>query len=525
MSKNYNMYKSYSGQSSVFGRALARVLLTVAATLVAACHQPPAKSVQEAPARSLQKPNIVVILVDDLGYSDIGAYNPDTFYETPNIDKLAREGLLFTDGYAANPVCSPSRYGILTGRHPTRAAATEWFHVRGWPHRVEKFRPAEVSEYMPHDDTTLPEALKDAGYRTAFLGKWHLGEAEDYWPEHHGFDINIGGHEMGQPAGGYFSPYENPRLGDGPEGEYLTERLTDEAIRLVDGFADADDPFLLYLSFYTVHTPLQAPAETVAKYEAKGADSRGEGDFESEEQIWPTEEPRLVRTRQNHATYSAMIEHLDRSVGRLLSALEGSAVADNTIVVFTSDNGGLSTAEGSPTSNLPLRGGKGWLYEGGVRVPFIVHMPGAVSNGTVSALPVVSMDLMSTILDLAGLKASDYGANDGRSLVPLLEGRSTPESRPIFFHYPHYSNQGGFPGAAVRDGDWKLIERFEDGHVYLYNLSDDIGEQRDVAGQHPEKVTELVGLLHNWYRETGARFLEPNPERPEFGQPWRPQEL
>ena len=463
--------------------------------------------------------NVVVILVDDLGYSDIGVYNDQTFYETPNIDRLAVQGVQFLDGYAANPVCSPSRYALLTGKHPTPVGATDWFHVRGMPHRVEKFRPAESIEYLPQSETTLAEALKSLGYTTAFLGKWHLGEDEGHWPEHHGFDINIGGHETGHPAGGYFSPYENPRLSDGPEGEYLTDRLTSEAVRLLSRFAEAGSPFLLYLSFYTVHTPLQAPVATVERYRNKAGQNAETAEFAGEEQVWPTEEERLVRVRQSHATYAAMIDHLDQGVGRVLESIQTSGLEQNTIVVFTSDNGGLSTAEGSPTSNLPLRGGKGWLYEGGIRVPFIIKAPGSPQNGQAIRTPVVSMDLMPTILDYVGATPRE---TDGISLKPLLDGAREGGERPLFFHYPHYSNQGGFPGAAIRLGDWKMIERFEDGSVQLYHLGTDPGERADVSVTYPEVVGRLREMLHGWYEQTGARFLNPNPDRSEYGEPWRP---
>ena len=454
--------------------------------------------------------NVLLIVVDDLGYADIGAYNPDSFYETPNIDRLAQEGVKFTDGYAANPVCSPSRLALVTGKHPTRLAATDWFHKTIWPHREERYRPARMIEYLPLEEVTIAEALKEGGYQTAFLGKWHLGEEERLWPEYQGFDINIGGTEWGQPPGGFFSPYKNPRLHDGKHGEYLTERLTSEAIKLIDEYSAANDPFFVQLSFYTVHTPLEAPQETVAKYEEKKQHFlwKENDDFIPEEQVFLADTPRMVRIRQNHATYAAMVEHMDHNVGRMLDHLHAKGLADNTVVIFTSDNGGLSTAEGSPTSNLPLRGGKGWLYEGGIRVPFIIRMPGAVANSLVTDTPVIGMDIYPTILSLAGLPLMEEQHMDGVSLTPLLEGKHLSE-RPLFFHYPHYANQGGFPGAVMRSGNWKLVQRFEDGRLHLYNLKNDIGEQNDVAMQETERVSQMRAQLYDWYKDVDARCLRP----------------
>ncbi len=417
-----------------------------------------------------QPPNIVFLLVDDLGAMDVGAFNPDTFYEPPNIDRLAAGGVRFTRGYAANPVCSPTRYSIMTGRYPTRVGATNYFAGR----RQEKYAPAPLNDRMPLTEYTLAEALRDGGYRTAFLGKWHLGTTEEFWPLAQGFDVNVGGHRGGMPRS-YFSPYSNPTLEDGPEDEHLTARLTDEALDLIDGYATDEEgrPFLLYLAYYAVHTPLQAPAELVAKYAEKAGVEVGApadpANFGDEEQVWPRDEPRRVREVQNHAVYAAMVETLDASVGRILDRLDALDLAENTIVVFFSDNGGLSTAEGAPTSNLPFRGGKGWLYEGGIREPMIVRWPAA--------------------------------------------------ERDLFWHYPHYGNQGGFPGGAISQGRYKLIERYEDGRVHLYDLEGDVGERNDLAAEQPERVAEMRARLHAWYDEVGAQFLSALPDGPE---PWQP---
>lgn len=496
---------------------LSRLIALVSTLLLIGCASIPP---QPSEALADKRKNIVFIVVDDLGWADIGALNRDMFYETPNIDRLAAKGALFTDAYAASPVCSPTRVALMTGKHPTRLATTDWFHRPGSAFRAERFRPAEIDNFLKLDETTMAEALRGEGYRTAFLGKWHMGNEEAYWPENQGFEINIGGNNWGKPPGGFFSPYENPRLEDGPDGEYLTERLTSEAINLLDSFAAGDDPFLLYMSYYTVHTPLEAPKATVAKYEAKGAGTRGEDDFAPEVQHLATDEPRMVRIEQNHAIYAAMIEELDRNVGRLMVRLEQADLADDTIIVFTSDNGGLSTAEGSPTSNLPLRGGKGWLYEGGVRVPLIVYDP-AIANGRAISEPVISMDLMPTLFELAGAARAVPSDIDGRSFVASILGKNLPQA-PLFFHYPHYSNQGGQPGAAVRLGEYKLIQNFEDGSVELFDLENDPGERRNLASTDPARASAMTQMLGQWYRETGARFLRPL-EEDGARQPWSPE--
>jgi arylsulfatase A-like enzyme len=471
------------------------------------------------------RPNIVLIIVDDLGYSDIGAYNPDTFYETPNIDGLASRGAMFLDGYAVNPVCSPSRFAVMTGKHPSRFAATDWFHSASWKPRSDtRYAPAPTDQFLPLEETTLAEMLKAIGYRTAFFGKWHLGEEEKYWPENQGFDINIGGHSKGSPPGGYFSPYDNPRMSSGPTGEYLPERLTSEAINLLHSYEYEDEPYFLMLSYYTVHTPLQAPEQTVEKYRAKQQrlESVGE-EFETEEQVWLGTHPeRKTRVRQSHPVYAAMIEHLDDNVGRVLHALKELGAENDTIVIFTSDNGGLSTAGGLPTSNRPLRGGKGWLYEGGIRVPFIIAGSRPDTAGARIDAPVSGMDLLPTIVELAGIEPKSEQDIDGRSLVPLLSGESVTEDRPMFWHYPHYGNHGGFPGAAIRRGKYKLIERFEDGRIHLYDLSTDAGERNDLAKAHPIIAATMQEELHDWYKEVGANFLRPMSQSSET--PWSPDQ-
>lgn len=468
--------------------------------------------------------NVVVFLVDDLGYMDVGCNNPDTFYETPHIDRLAKSGMRFTDGYAACPVCSPTRFSLMTGRYPSRVNATNYFSGK----RAGKYLPAESIDRMPLEETTIAEALKNRDYATFFAGKWHLGPNENFWPEKQGFDVNKGGIDRGGPYGGkkYFSPYGNPRLENGPDGEHLPDRLATETAKFIEDHKDG--PFFAYLSFYSVHTPLMAPQPLVDKYKKK-AERLGlleKPQFAEEEQVLPIDRKRQVRIVQSHAVYAAMVESMDRAVGKVLDRIDELGLTDSTVVILTSDNGGLSTSEGSPTSNLPLRGGKGWLYEGGIREVFLIRAQGLTTAGDTSHAPVSSIDVYPTILDFAG--ASDQPNQresriDGVSLVPLLKGGETPQrfrERPLFWHYPHYANQGGFPGAAVRIGDWKLIERFEDGRVHLYNLQNDVGEKHDLSDEHPDRVERMRKTLHDWYQEVDARFLRKNPDGPE---PWRPE--
>lgn len=455
-----------------------------------------------------EKPNILVILIDDLGYMDIGANHPDCFYETPHIDRLAASGMRFTNGYTSNPVCSPTRYSLMTGKYPTRVGATNWFAGK----RSARFNPAALNDKMPLEEITLAEALKQKGYATFFAGKWHLGPNRDYYPQNQGFDINIGGNHRGGPWTGkkYFAPFENPEMEESPDGDHLPDRLARETVRFIK--ENKDRPFLAYLAFYSVHTPLMGRPDLVKKYKTKATAIEG-SEFADEEIVWGNE--RKVRILQKHAVYAAMVEAMDEAVGKVLQQLEACGIADNTIVVFTSDNGGLSTSEGSPTSNLPLRGGKGWVYEGGIRVPWLIRYPGVTRAGAVSDEPICSIDLMPTLTQAAGIDLTHE--IDGVNLMPVLQG-GKGENRPLYWHYPHYSNQGGFPGGALRQGDYKLVERYEDGRVHLYNLEQDIAEQQDLAVQHPELVTQMRETLHRWYKEVDAQFLQEK----EGQVPWRP---
>jgi arylsulfatase A-like enzyme len=449
------------------------------------------------------KPNIVFFLADDLGQRDLGAYG-STFYETPNVDRLAREGATFTDAYAACPVCSPTRASILTGQWPQRTGITDYIGAlppEKW-NRNTRLLPAGYQDRLALDAVTLAEALKAAGYATFFAGKWHLGP-EGWWPENQGFDFNLGGNERGGPYGGkqYFSPYGNPRLPDGPEGEHLPDRLARETVKFIE--ANQRQPFFAYFSFYSVHTPLMAREDLRQKYEAK----RARLGLEAQ---WGREHERDVRLVQEHAVYAGMVEAMDLAVGRVLTCLDALGLSQNTLVIFTSDNGGLSTSEGWPTSNSPLRAGKGWLYEGGIREPLVMRWPARIRAGTVVRTPVSSPDFFPTVLDIAGVKSAPGQTLDGVSLLPLFDQGTLPE-RALFWHYPHYGNQGGAPGAAIRRGDWKLIEWSEDRRLELYHLAEDLGEQTNRAAQEPERVAQLTAELRAWQEAVGARWPTPNP--------------
>ena len=471
-----------------------------------------------------QKPNFVFILVDDLGWKDLGCYG-STFHETPNLDKLASEGIRFTNAYAACPVCSPTRASIMTGKYPARIDLTDWIAGRQqWANQTgeHKLLPKPFKHQMELEETTLAEALKEAGYTTFFAGKWHLGEDSVYWPTNQGFYINKGGWKKGSPNGrrGYFSPYKNPRLADGPKGEYLTDRLADESIAFLEEYHS--NPFLLYLSFYTVHNPLNGKPEKIKKYEKK-RDSLNYTDEErfNRDKPWMKTFGRgsfKERLVQDNPVYASMVESMDENIGRVLDKLKELDLHKNTIIFFMSDNGGLATSEGSNTTILPLRAGKGWLYEGGIREPMIIKWPGNNLNGQTNDIPVTSTDFYPTILEMAGLQLKPEQHIDGKSLVPLLKKNNDSTkisneffNRPIFWHYPHYSNQGGKPGSAVRLGNYKLIEFFEDNRIELYDLENDPGERQNISEEYPGVVNKLKNLLDSWRDSVNAKYPEPNP--------------
>ncbi|WP_215225097.1 sulfatase [Echinicola shivajiensis] len=453
-----------------------------------------------------KKPNVLFVLVDDLGWKDLG-YSGSTFYETPNIDQLAEEGAVFTDAYSACPVCSPARAAIMSGKTPAQLNLTDYIpgNRSFGPHEDQKLTSHPFKLQLDLEEYTIAESFRDAGYKTMIAGKWHLAEEEKYYPQFQGFDINKGANRTGHPAGGYFSPYKNPELTDGYEGEYLTDRLTDEVISFIEQNKEA--PFFAYLSFYTVHLPMQGKPDKVEKYREKLQKTDfSNKEFDKNGKTW-------VKQQQNMPHYAAMVESMDENVGRILATLKKLKLDENTIVVFTSDNGGMATSnrtDNIPTSNLPLRAGKGYLYEGGIRVPMVIKYADKY-KGKSYDFPVSGIDFYPTLLDLAHLKPAQAMGLEGISIKPLLENKEQ-EERPIFWHYPHYSGGlGGRPAGAVRMGDYKLIEFYEDMHCELYDIKNDIAEKNDLSIKHPEKVKELRKKLHQWRSKVNAQMPYPNP--------------
>ena len=446
------------------------------------------------PSRPL---NVVLILADDLGWADLGCTGAG-YYETPYLDRLAARGVRLTSAYAACPVCSPTRAALLTGRNPARIGLTDWLPGRG-DRPGQKLLGPELPDRLPADVPTLAERLSEAGYRTASVGKWHLG-GPGAGPLDRGFDRNVAGTERGSPPG-YFpradGTFDLPGLRDDPRpGRHLTDRLADEAVDFLEDCKDTPDrPFFLYLSFFAVHIPIQPEPGLRDYYLGKS----------------PGDSPR----RNPH--YAALVGGMDRAAGRVLDALDAAGLVDQTLVIFTSDNGGLATDNGGlatkegphtpATSNAPLRAGKGYLYEGGIRVPLLIDGPGVIGEGTAIDAPATSVDLYATILDAAGLPTD--AESDGSSLLGLLRGEPAPAARDFHWHYPHYANQGGRPGGAIRRGDLKLIESYEDGKVELHDLAVDLAEAHDLAADRPEQADELRRALHDWRESVGAKMPTP----------------
>lgn len=434
-----------------------------------------------------------MILVDDLGWTDLGSFGSD-LYQSPNIDKLASEGVQFTNSYAACTVCSPTRASILTGKYPARINVTDW--IEGHKYPWAKLNVPDWTMYLPNEEYTMAEAFKDAGYKTAHFGKWHLGEKEENWPENHGFDLNVGGWKKGAPHSdkkkgynGYFSPYGNPRLVDGPKDEYLTERLSSEVCDYIE--ANSEETFFVNFWLYNVHMPLQAKQDKIDKYKT------------------------LVDSTAKHqnATYAAMVEHTDDAVGKIIAKLKEKGLYENTIILFSSDNGGLiGNPNKTVTNNAPLRSGKGDIYEGGVRVPTIIYAPKQEIEHKEIDEPIISMDYYPTLMELTGISSSKTQAQtlDGISLLPLMRGNNEKEREALYWHYPHYHQEGAVPYSSVRMGDWKLIENFETNTFELYNLKDDISESKDLKYERPEIVAKLKGQLNSWREEVSAQYAVPN---------------
>jgi len=424
---------------------------------------------------------------------------------------LSDSGMVFTDGYSGSQVCSPARASIMTGQFTARHGITDWIGAatgEDWQKkkgRNSKLLPPEYNWHISKEDITFPEALQSAGYTTFFAGKWHLGGKGNF-PEDHGFDINKGGIDRGSPPGGFFAPFNNPKLKNHERGENLSMRLAKETVQFMQ--SSKDQPFLAYLSFYAVHAPLQTTQEKWAKYRDK-AEKMGIA-----EQGFQDGDLLPVRMHQDNPVYAGLIESMDDAVGHLLDALKANGLDENTIVVFTSDNGGVVSGDHYSTSCLPLKGGKGYQWEGGIRIPYVVSVPWMNHHGQRNSTPVAGSDLYPTLLELAGVPMPAEATVDGKSIVPALEGRSMTE-RPLYWHYPHYGNQGGRPTSIIRKGDWKLIHYWEDGRDELYNVSQDIHEDNDLAHVQPERAQEMSKELLGFLKETGANFPKPDPSHDE----------
>jgi arylsulfatase A-like enzyme len=456
------------------------------------------------------KLNFIFILADDLGYHDLSVMG-SAYYETPNIDRIANEGMIFTEGYATCQVCSPSRASIMLGTFPARQGITDWIGARtgeDWRKtgRFNQLLPPEYVHKLPAGAITLPEALKAGGYKTFFAGKWHLGDSTS-WPSDHGFDINKGGWDAGSPHGGYFSPFVNPNLENKEDGENLSMRLASETVEFLrqNDPKITGQPFFAYLAFYAVHGPIQTTHEKWAKYRQK-AEEMGiaETGFEMGHFL-------PIRQVQDNPVYAGLVEAMDDAVGEVLKVVEELGLGDNTVIIFTSDNGGVAAGDAFATSNLPLRGGKGYQFEGGIREPYFIKVPGITKGGEITNVPATGTDFYPTILELAGLDLKPEQHLDGKSLLPVLKG-GTINERPLIWHYPHYGNQGGEPSSIIREGEWKLIHYYEDEREELYNLKSDLEETTNVADSNPEVVQKMSKKLFTMLDRMGARFPTKDPE-------------
>jgi arylsulfatase A-like enzyme len=454
-----------------------------------------------------KKPNILFILVDDLGYHDLG-FTGSQFYETPNVDQLANQSVIFTQGYAASRVCSPSRASIMTGKFTARHGITDWIGAKtgtNWRSRkrYDKLLPANYVQNLPKDDITIAETLKSNGYKTFFAGKWHLGNKGSY-PEDHGFEINKGGFHRGGPAGGFFSPWQNPKLENKQKGENLTIRLAKETSKFIQQYKDST--FFAFLSFYAVHAPIQTTEVKWKKYRDK-ADSLGiaKSGYKME-RVLP------IRQVQDNPIYGGLVATMDAAVGIVLKTLKDNGLDKNTIVVFTSDNGGVASGDNFSTSNLPLRGGKGYQWEGGIREPFFIKVPWLESKVTETNFPVIHTDFYPTFLDLAGIALKPKQHIDGISLKPILEGKEINTDRPLFWHYPHYGNQGGEPSSIIQQNGWKLIHYWEDNRLELFKLPSTEKDELNVVAKHPKLAKQLHNKLMNWLQKVDAKFPKKDTE-------------
>jgi arylsulfatase A len=437
---------------------------------------------ESAPGRH---PNVIVILVDDMGQTDLSCYG-SRFYETPHVDQLAKDGVRFSNGYSACTVCSPTRAALMTGKYPARLHITDW--IAGHERPKAKLKIPDWQKFLPFEEITLAEQFKSAGYATASIGKWHLTPGlkegdEAYYPDKHGFDVNVGGYARGQPPR-YVSPYGIPTLKDGPAGEFLTDREAGEAVKFIE--TNKDKPFFIYLPHYAVHQPIAGKPEVVAKFKEKA--------------------DKVAELKQKNATYAALVASVDDSLGTIRTALKRLKLEDNTIIVFTTDNGGLLPT----TDNSPLRAGKGSAYEGGVRVPLIVYWPGVTKAGLVEASPAITVDLYPTLLEMTGVKPLQ-SLVDGISLAPLLKSGAKPDRDAIFWHYPHYHPGGATPYSAIRSGDFRLVHFYEDGRDELYDLANDVSEAKDLAAAQPERAKALRTRLDAWLKSVDAQLPTANP--------------
>ena len=474
---------------------LTRRSLLKAMGIGAAAAAVPRWAAAKAMGKGGRKPNIVLVLVDDMGWTDAACYG-SKYFDTPNIDRLAAAGMKFTDGYAACAVCSPTRAAVMTGRYPARLGVTDWIRARfqggkipankvnpsvsGWTRAGKgKLSCPQNALWMELEEITIAEALKPAGYTSCHIGKWHLGP-DDWYPDRQGFDYNIGGCDHGQPPS-YFDPYERGRQGNIPTlkprkpGEYLTDREADEAVKFITKHKDG--PFFLYMAHYAVHTPLMGKKDVVERYKAKAP------------------------TNQKNPTYAAMVESVDDALGKIIGALESLKIADNTMVIFTSDNGGLL----GPTSNLPLRSGKGYPYEGGIREPLIVRWDGVVKPGATCKVPVTSVDYFPTVCQVAGVPLPAGRAIDGESIMPLLRQTGGLKRKAIFWHFPHYRGRV-VPYSIIREGKWKLLKRYAGKPFELFDLDADLAEKTDLAAKMPDKVKELDAKLAAWLKHVNAKI-------------------